>query len=349
MNDNNKENGIELTLEAVRKFLTANNGKVKHVDIASHFRTVLITPEAREDFRNILQLITATITENGDKYVVLINNTHDKFQNSVIMRKASRPLSVRKEIARSRHECNNMMVPFAAYRGNVSDDDDRYSTSSSMSASSQESIGVTVETGLVSGSSSTDRKDDDNKSASNESIDKCSQENYDELYDDNLEMGVEILPEEKEWFIASSTGNKCVLEKLLADHPKLSQNRDFILGYTALHWAAKLGRADIVKLIIKNGVDVHCKSHGGYTALHVAAMSGKDQVITQLIELHSASIHKRDHSGKKPKDLVKETVAADVQRKLGRTVIRAPDWVLSDQRRASEARRGSFMLQYRKE
>ena len=135
-----------------------------------------------------------------------------------------------------------------------------------------------------------------------------------------------FLPEEKEWFLASSTGRIELLKNLLEEHPKLSKNRDFVLGYTALHWAAKLGRADIVRLIIRSGVDVHCKSHGGYTPLHVAAMSGKDQVITQLIELHSASIHERDHSGRKPKDLVKPSVSADVQRKLGVTVVKRPDW-----------------------
>lgn len=54
----------------------------------------------------------------------------------------------------------------------------------------------------------------------------------------------------------------------------------------------------------------------GYTALHIAAMSGRDPVIIQLIELYNANIHARDHSGKKPRDVVRETVAADVQSKL---------------------------------
>ena len=327
-----KENEIEaeLTLEAVRGFLQRHNGKVKQAELVNHFRSVLTSPttrtQAREDFKNILQLITAIKTENGDKYIVLIKQAQDNFQNSVITRKANRPLSVRKELAKSRNDF--LMTPFAT-RGYQSDDDDTTSVHSSLSAASQESAdsGIGVETSSLQ--SVTSLRDalsvrmKDSKSI--DSIDTIG----DDL-EDEIDMGTEILPEEKEWFLASSTGRIESLKKLLETHPKLVKNRDFVLGYTALHWAAKLGRADIVKLIIHNGVDIHAKSHGGYTPLHVAAMSGKDHVITQLIELHNASIHSRDHSGKKPKDLVRETVSADVQRKLGRTVILKPDWVISD-------------------
>nr|XP_047127796.1 ankyrin repeat domain-containing protein SOWAHB-like isoform X1 [Hydra vulgaris] len=72
-----------------------------------------------------------------------------------------------------------------------------------------------------------------------------------------------------------------------------------------------------------------CSSYSGYTPLHLAAVSGHNQVIVQLIELYGANIHQRDHSGKKPKDIVKDTVAADVQRKLGRSLILAADVVIS--------------------
>lgn len=343
-----KENEVvELTLEGVRGYLQKHDGKVKQADMVNHFRSVLTSPttkqQAREDFKNILQVMTAIKTENGDKYVVLIKQAQDNYQN-VITRKTNRPLSVRKELAKSRNDF--LMTPFAA-RGYQSDDDDTTSIHSSISATSHDSgdSGIGVETAsLPSVNSLRNALSTKIKSAKSiDSIDTMEHEVNEDL-EDEIDMGTEILPEEKEWFLASSTGKIESLKRLLDQHPQLVKNRDFVLGYTALHWAAKLGRADIVKLVIQNGVDVHSKSHGGYTPLHVAAMSGKDQVITQLIELHSASIHARDHSGKKPKDLVKETVSADVQRKLGRTVILKPDWVLSD----FNARKASIMPQYRK-
>jgi len=58
----------------------------------------------------------------------------------------------------------------------------------------------------------------------------------------------------------------------------LVSRRDFITGYSALHWAAKNGRTDVVKLLMgcsEGAPDVDAKSHGGYTALHVAAMNSK--------------------------------------------------------------------------
>lgn len=87
--------------------------------------------------------------------------------------------------------------------------------------------------------------------------------------------------------LAAAHGNFKKLESLLKEYPSLAKKKDFVMGYTALHWAAKLGRTDIVKFIMGAGVDIHSKSHGGYTPLHIAAMSGRDQVIIQLIELYS--------------------------------------------------------------
>lgn len=126
--------------------------------------------------------------------------------------------------------------------------------------------------------------------------------------------------EEKKWMIASLHGDIKTLEKLVEQSPELIKNRDFIHGFSALHWAAKLGRADIAKLMIQYGTEIDMRSHGGYTPLHVAASSGKDEVIITLVQ-NKANIHCRDHSGLKPKDIVKNTVSANVQTMLGRSLI----------------------------
>jgi ankyrin repeat protein len=58
--------------------------------------------------------------------------------------------------------------------------------------------------------------------------------------------------------------------KMLRDDPRLSKAKDFTTGYTALHWAAKQGNLDLVKLLAGNyQVNVNVRSFGGYTPLHL--------------------------------------------------------------------------------
>ena len=44
----------------------------------------------------------------------------------------------------------------------------------------------------------------------------------------------------------------------------------FDSGTTCLHDAAKYGRADIAKLLLDKGADVHVKDRAGFTPLHVS-------------------------------------------------------------------------------
>ena len=107
-------------------------------------------------------------------------------------------------------------------------------------------------------------------------------------------------------------------------HPRLLEHKDFIFGYTALHWAAKLGRTDIVQTLVgekhssKDFLDL--KSHAGFTPLHIASMSGRDEIITQLLLL-GANRDARDYSGRRAKDIVKASVAPNIQNKLGKLVV----------------------------
>lgn len=42
-------------------------------------------------------------------------------------------------------------------------------------------------------------------------------------------------------------------------------------GSRAIHWAARKGNANIVKLLIEKGADVNAKDNSGKTAIHDAA------------------------------------------------------------------------------
>ena len=52
----------------------------------------------------------------------------------------------------------------------------------------------------------------------------------------------------------------------------LVNRRDFLHGYTAMHWAAKQGRCDMIAALVMNGAVVDLKSVS-YTPLFVLSRS----------------------------------------------------------------------------
>ena len=74
------------------------------------------------------------------------------------------------------------------------------------------------------------------------------------------------------------------------------------LGFTALHWAAKHGSSDAVKLLAGSyRADVNIKSHGGYTPLHLACQFGHQDVFDLLVKAYGADPRIRDNHGKTPR------------------------------------------------
>ncbi|NWH79403.1 SWAHA protein, partial [Piaya cayana] len=129
---------------------------------------------------------------------------------------------------------------------------------------------------------------------------------------------------EHRWLVLAAGGQWTQqLHGLLLGDASLAARRDFISGFTALHWAAKSGNCDMVSNIIraaeKGGtrVNVDARSHGGYTALHLAAIHGQEKIITMLVYSYHANTDLRDYSGKKPHQYLKEGASSAVRRLLG--------------------------------
>ncbi|XP_043228197.1 ankyrin repeat domain-containing protein SOWAHA-like [Amphibalanus amphitrite] len=124
----------------------------------------------------------------------------------------------------------------------------------------------------------------------------------------------------KDWLLVSSSCKYMEIVRMLKDNPKLAKHKDFITGYTALHWAAKNGNLDVIKLIAgTHGVDVDSASHGGYTPLHVAMQYGHEDVFDLLVHTYGADPNVRDHSGKKPRQyMIREetTLSSEAFRKI---------------------------------
>uniref|UniRef100_A0A8C5SET8 Sosondowah ankyrin repeat domain family member A n=1 Tax=Laticauda laticaudata TaxID=8630 RepID=A0A8C5SET8_LATLA len=118
---------------------------------------------------------------------------------------------------------------------------------------------------------------------------------------------------EHQWVVSATAGQwSQQLHGLLLSDLNLASKRDFMSGFTVLHWAAKSGNcrtlSKVIEMTEKGGIrlDVNAKSFGGYTPLHIAAIHGREEVIAQLVKVYDAKVSLRDYSGKKPFQYLKE-------------------------------------------
>ncbi|XP_057292034.1 uncharacterized protein LOC130614616 [Hydractinia symbiolongicarpus] len=230
MTDKENEPDEIISIDAVREFLVKNKGKVQQADLVNNFRHQLSSPatkvRARQEFKDILQLITAVKTENGEKFIVLIKQQQEHFQASVISRKANRPLSVRKELAKSK-------IDYArTHDGSDEEDNIPHHHGSASTIASQDS-GVASETSSQHSVSAprSALSDKMKESQSMDSIDTYMAEGEDDDLEDEIGLndGAVVLPEEKEWMLAAAHGKIDALKKLLEKHPELARKKDFVM------------------------------------------------------------------------------------------------------------------------
>uniref|UniRef100_A0A8C3B0E2 Sosondowah ankyrin repeat domain family member C n=1 Tax=Cyclopterus lumpus TaxID=8103 RepID=A0A8C3B0E2_CYCLU len=131
---------------------------------------------------------------------------------------------------------------------------------------------------------------------------------------------VTLDPLEHEWMLCASDGLWESLQPLLAVEPSLVAKRDFVTGFTCLHWAAKQGKAELLTQLLvfskENAipVNVNVRSSAGYTPLHLAAMHGHTQVVRVLLSDWEADPEARDYSGRRAIQYLSPPLAADLQK-----------------------------------
>uniref|UniRef100_W8B4H7 Ankyrin repeat domain-containing protein SOWAHB n=1 Tax=Ceratitis capitata TaxID=7213 RepID=W8B4H7_CERCA len=114
----------------------------------------------------------------------------------------------------------------------------------------------------------------------------------------------------KEWIVAMARANYQDLSKLAKEYPELVKLHDPFTGYTALHWAAKHGNQDVVKLIAGTyKADVNARTNGGYTPLHISMQFGRADVFELLVNVYKANRDLTDWSGNKPLDYSKQSTS----------------------------------------
>uniref|UniRef100_A0A8C5HYE6 Sosondowah ankyrin repeat domain family Ca n=1 Tax=Gouania willdenowi TaxID=441366 RepID=A0A8C5HYE6_GOUWI len=130
---------------------------------------------------------------------------------------------------------------------------------------------------------------------------------------------VTLDPLEHEWMLCASDGLWESLQPLLAVEPSLVTKKDFVTGFTCLHWAAKQGKTQLLSQLLdfakenSIAVNVNVRSSAGYTPLHLAAMHGHTQVVRVLLSDWEADPEARDYSGRRALQYLSLTLAADLQ------------------------------------
>lgn len=134
---------------------------------------------------------------------------------------------------------------------------------------------------------------------------------------------VPLQPLVHEWLVKCAAGLWGQIYALLLQDTGLAQRKDFMSGFTALHWAAKGGNSEMMHKLIdaaeKRGahIDINSKAHGGYTPLHIAAIHGHTEVMVLLVRGYGADVNTRDNDGKKALHYLGSGVSDEIREILG--------------------------------
>lgn len=114
-----------------------------------------------------------------------------------------------------------------------------------------------------------------------------------------------LYPTEHAWMLSAVDGNYETILEFISKDPLLLNRKDFISGYTVLHWLAKRGEDEtLLKLVhyaerVGIPVNVNVRGSGGMTPLHVASMQRHYAVIKVLVGAFGASVDVMDYNGRR--------------------------------------------------
>lgn len=114
-----------------------------------------------------------------------------------------------------------------------------------------------------------------------------------------------LYPTEHAWMLSAVDGNYETILELISNDPLLLNRKDFISGYTVLHWLAKRGQDEtLLKLVhyaerVGIPVNVNVRGSGGMTPLHVASMQRHYAVVKVLVGAFGASVDVMDYNGRR--------------------------------------------------
>ncbi|NWQ79663.1 SWAHB protein, partial [Columbina picui] len=123
---------------------------------------------------------------------------------------------------------------------------------------------------------------------------------------------------EHAWLVAVSAGCWAQVRGLFLEEPELALQRDFMSGFTVLHWLAKHGDGpglqELAAAARQAGLtlDVDARSGCGYTPLHLAAIHGHQLVIKVLVLQLGCRVQVRDGSGRRPWEYLGSSTSGEI-------------------------------------
>ncbi|XP_058276800.1 ankyrin repeat domain-containing protein SOWAHB [Hirundo rustica] len=123
---------------------------------------------------------------------------------------------------------------------------------------------------------------------------------------------------EHAWLVAMSAGRWAQVRGLFLEEPELALQRDFISGFTVLHWLAKHGDGPGLQELaaaarqVGLALDVDARSGCGYTPLHLAAIHGHQLVIKVLVLQLGCQVQVRDGSGRQPWEYLGSSTSGEI-------------------------------------
>ncbi|XP_048515618.1 ankyrin repeat domain-containing protein SOWAHB isoform X5 [Athalia rosae] len=332
----------ELSLEEIRKYLLENGGSARNHDLVKYFKKFLTDPETRVESRNrfkeYVNTLAAIKNEDGEKYLVLkkkyrLGSLSPSASSSSLKGLGSpgasaTPVDFPTPISSPREPPPYRPPPVASPTSNLpsnvdtanqrsaedSDLHDELEETEEAPSRNREYSSISENTSVSSPPIPPRRKSQDKLRVDNNKenvVPEAPIKGTDD--DDRASVASQLDGKSREWLVRAAQGDYQALAKLAAEEPRLARLRDPSSG-TALHWGAKHGNEDIVKLIAGTHKDyikgVNETTNGGYTPLHIAMQFDHENIFNLLVQVYGANQELRDHSGKKARQYLASQEAA---------------------------------------
>lgn len=132
-----------------------------------------------------------------------------------------------------------------------------------------------------------------------------------------------LYPMEHAWMLSAVEGSYETILDFISEDPHLLTRRDFISGYSVLHWLAKRGQDETLLKLLRYAesagipVNVNVRGSGGLTPLHVASMHRQYMVVKLLVGAFSANVDAMDYNGKRPWQYLQGDAPLEMKELLG--------------------------------
>ncbi|XP_059202668.1 ankyrin repeat domain-containing protein SOWAHD [Centropristis striata] len=132
-----------------------------------------------------------------------------------------------------------------------------------------------------------------------------------------------LYPMEHAWMLSAVEGNYETILDFISEDPYLLTRKDFISGYSVLHWLAKRGQDETLLKLLRHAegagipVNVNVRGSGGLTPLHLASMHGQYMVVKLLVGAFSANVDAMDYNGKRAWQYLRGDAPLEMKELLG--------------------------------